>query len=432
MDLRDGHIIWMNGFENASQQRFSHASELADGTIQLTTANKFYHFTSDGKYLPGEAIILSSKGVDYNDAKPDEMAFISPGIQIFFANVPPKPVLFAVKDDSAIIWAHTFDQSVQDLKGFNGGKVLDRNIFLTGIYQSDNLSDGNKDERLTYFIKADASGKTLCTDTFDIAMRVEPIPALPNINHDWIYEGVLHPQFIQLYTEELEPVRLSDCYTQTCCRDTIIQSNAFICEGSDYRLPDGSVVKDTGNYVTAMNTIAGCDSIIHTHLGFKNIFNFSLGNDTCLTDNASIIFNVPADSSVQYRWQDGSNKFSYTAGLPGQYWVTATSYCNIISDSVKVFDECVPPVYVPSAFTPNKDGRNDIFRIANINSQHLVNFNVYNRYGQMIFGTDDAQKGWDGTCRNVPQPSGTYVYFIRYTDLENKPHMLRGTVVLIR
>jgi len=432
MDLQNGNIIWMNGFEHAAVHRFSHATELPDGRIQLVTANKYYYFTADGKYLPGKSIILSSKGVDYVDAKPEQMTSISPSVDIYFANVSPKPVLFAVKNDSAIIWAHTFNQTSAKITSFHGGKILGKGIFMAGIYQTDNLSDGTKDEHLSYLIKADANGKTLCADTFDISMRTEPLPALPDISHDWVYEGSLNPQFMQVYLEEMQPMRSSDCFTQTCCKDTITQKEDFICEGSDYRLPDGQLVKDTGRYVAAFNTIRGCDSIIHTHLGFKKIFNFSLGSDTCLLNNSSVTFNVPADTSVRYRWQDGSGAYAYTANFPGQYWVTATSYCNIARDSVKVFDECRQPVYLPSGFTPNRDGLNDVFRIANINSQHLVNFNVYNRFGQLVFATDDPQKGWDGTFRNNPQPSGAYVYFVRYTDLQHDPHMLKGTVVLIR
>jgi len=431
MNEANGSIIWMNGYESASLFRYGHGTELADGSIELTTANKIYHFTADGRSLPGEYINLSSKGVPIKYVKPEDIGPVSRGVEIYFANVSPRPVLFEIKNDS-VIWAHTFNQSKANLKNFNGAKIYGKNIFLTGVYQTNGLSDASAEENLTYLIKADTSGKTLCTDTFAISMNVVPIPTGENVNHDWIYEGVLHPQFIQLYSEELEPVRLSDCYTQTCCRDTIIQYDEFICEGSNFALPGGSVVKDTGNYVASFNTITGCDSIIHTHLSFKKRFSFSLGNDTCLMDNSSLIFSLPPDSSVQYRWQDGSHNFTYTASFPGKYWVTATSFCNSLTDSVKVYDNCMPQVYIPSAFSPNNDGLNDIFRIINMNSQRLVNFNVYNRYGELLFGTDDAQRGWDGTFRNIPQPSGSYVYFIRYTDLQNRPHLMKGTIVLIR
>jgi len=431
MDAQSGNIIWMNGYENASEFKYGHGSELADGSIQLTTANKIYHFTADGKTLPGEYIILSSGGVDYKYIKPEDIGFVSPDVEIYFANVSPYPVLFAIKNDS-IIWAQTFNQNKQNLRSFNDGKVYDKHIYLTGVYQANNLSDGNAGENLTYLIKADTQGKTFCADSFDISMNVVSVPAGENINHDWIYEGVLHPQLMQLYSEPLEPIRLSDCYTENCCRDTIIQREDSICEGSSYILPDGLIVKDTGNYVTAFSTAAGCDSIIRTHLFFKQRFNFSLGGDTCFKDNASVIFNLPQDSSVRYTWQDGSHNFNYTATFAGLYWVTATSFCNSMTDSVRIFDNCMPPVRIPSAFTPNKDGLNDIFHIINMNSQRLLNFNIYNRYGELIFATDDAQRGWDGTFKSNPQPSGAYVYLIRYTDLQNKPHMRKGTVVLLR
>jgi len=87
---------------------------------------------------------------------------------------------------------------------------------------------------------------------------------------------------------------------------------------------------------------------------------------------------------------------------------------------------------VPTAFTPNQDHMNDLFRIKYPNIVKTVYIVVYNRLGQKIFETTDPHKGWDGTVNGIPQPMGTYVWRINYTDAENNKESLSGYVVLIR
>ncbi|MBZ0099247.1 MAG: gliding motility-associated C-terminal domain-containing protein [Taibaiella sp.] len=70
-------------------------------------------------------------------------------------------------------------------------------------------------------------------------------------------------------------------------------------------------------------------------------------------------------------------------------------------------------LYVPSAFSPNGDGKNDVFRITNLGFQRIMEFRVFNRWGQEIFSTNDHRRGWDGTWEGVPQEMGVYNYLIR-------------------
>ena len=85
----------------------------------------------------------------------------------------------------------------------------------------------------------------------------------------------------------------------------------------------------------------------------------------------------------------------------------------------------------PSAFTPNSDGLNDVFRIPPGSSFVLSLFAVYDRWGHIIFETRDISKGWDGTYKGIALPVGTYVYLIRGT-MDEKPLAEKGTVTLIR
>ncbi len=90
--------------------------------------------------------------------------------------------------------------------------------------------------------------------------------------------------------------------------------------------------------------------------------------------------------------------------------------------------------FIPTAFTPNGDGKNDVFRVANLTTQKLLEFRVFNRWGEEVFATSDKTQGWDGTWKGEPQASGTYTYLVRmiYPDNPLKVKMYTGSVMLIR
>jgi gliding motility-associated-like protein len=88
---------------------------------------------------------------------------------------------------------------------------------------------------------------------------------------------------------------------------------------------------------------------------------------------------------------------------------------------------------MPGAFTPNGDGKNDIFRVPPSVPVTVVRFFVYNRWGVRVFATTSSDGGWDGRWNGKPQPAGVYVWVIEYADPVIKKNVTRnGTVVLVR
>lgn len=88
---------------------------------------------------------------------------------------------------------------------------------------------------------------------------------------------------------------------------------------------------------------------------------------------------------------------------------------------------------MPNAFTPNGDGLNDLFSIPSTIFIDLGKFTVYNRWGQVVFETQNARQGWDGSVKGSPLPSGTYAWFVQYRDaFTGAVESLKGTVMLIR
>jgi gliding motility-associated-like protein len=92
-------------------------------------------------------------------------------------------------------------------------------------------------------------------------------------------------------------------------------------------------------------------------------------------------------------------------------------------------------VYVPSAFTPNDDGTNDMFKAIGMDVKDFSMI-IFNRWGEKIFETKDINQGWDGTYKGVPSPVGLYIWQIEANDNNGKTLVTdmqrKGTVGLIR
>jgi len=99
--------------------------------------------------------------------------------------------------------------------------------------------------------------------------------------------------------------------------------------------------------------------------------------------------------------------------------------------TVTVFNG-IANIWVPSGFTPNKDGKNDILRPITKGIKQLIQFNVFNRWGQLIYTTNRMGEGWDGTYKGEFQPSGAYVYEAVGIDYADKKVYTKGTSVIIR
>ena len=89
--------------------------------------------------------------------------------------------------------------------------------------------------------------------------------------------------------------------------------------------------------------------------------------------------------------------------------------------------------YVPNAFTPNGDGKNDVFRPSLFGNVQSYLFCIYNRFGELVFKTNNPGEGWDGNYKGKPFDSGTtFVWRCAYQLQGDKPVSAKGYVVLIK
>lgn len=115
------------------------------------------------------------------------------------------------------------------------------------------------------------------------------------------------------------------------------------------------------------------------------------------------------------------------------YRVRLTSSVGCISiDSVKVFVFENSGIFVPKAFSPNKDGKNDLLSPFLVNIKTLKYFRIYNRWGQRMFQTSDSKQGWDGVYNNIPQPLDTYTWVVEGIDVNGITIFKKGQTVLLR
>lgn len=116
------------------------------------------------------------------------------------------------------------------------------------------------------------------------------------------------------------------------------------------------------------------------------------------------------------------NNMSYTVTFTDENGCTASDVVNIYFDGI---------LYVPNAFTPNGDGFNDLFRAegGNINEFYL---GIFNRWGELIFESEDMDIGWDGKYKGKFCQDGVYVWKIVYSDAQGTKKALHGHVVLLR
>jgi gliding motility-associated-like protein len=233
------------------------------------------------------------------------------------------------------------------------------------------------------------------------------------------------------------PLTITTTCTNACCKDVIDTVNIVkvaVCENENYKLPDQVPVRISGTYYVGFKTALGCDSIkIYQVTVFKDPASIKLGADTCLEGRDSIMLYTEPGFD-QYLWNNQSSKnFYYAAKQAGTYTVKVSNLCGSKTATVNVNALCDPEFYLPSAFTPNADRLNDLFRIPPNSGFQLINMQVFNRWGQLVFDGKENSPGWDGNFKRNPQPAGLYPYRIEIIALRSGKKMIKtGSIQLIR
>lgn len=202
--------------------------------------------------------------------------------------------------------------------------------------------------------------------------------------------------------------------------------------------------RSTTNYILASYDTRGCpkaglDSILVTVM--PDII-ASAGRDTAAIVGQPV--QLKASGGVRYSWLPGEGLSAtdipnpiatfYTPSNAVVYKVLVYNEADCVDSaflSIKVF-KTRPSIFVPTAFSPNGDRNNDVFRFIAAGMQTIEYFNVYNRWGQMVYSSTNSGRGWDGTTGGKPQSTGIYVWTVKAMDYTGAVYTQRGTVTLVR
>lgn len=229
----------------------------------------------------------------------------------------------------------------------------------------------------------------------------------------------------------------------------VLDKNSSLCDGSSRTLDAGAfssyhwstgstnrtiTISNIGLYsvtVTDNNGCTGTDfSIITTLLPSPKDF---LPKDTSICSYGNLSLR-PHSTFQSYLWNTGSNNSSITITKSGQYWLHVKNNHGCTgSDTIVVHPkECLKGFFMPNAFTPNNDGKNDMIKPVLLGNVKQYRFSIYNRWGQLVFQATDLSKGWDGTYKGLNQDGDVFVWMCTY-QFENEPTLnKKGTLLLIR
>ena len=200
----------------------------------------------------------------------------------------------------------------------------------------------------------------------------------------------------------------------------------------------------TTAYVLTVTDNLGCpkpgrDTAVVTVLPKVNAF---AGKDTSVVVGQPLHFN--ATGGVSYLWTPATalndpgihNPVAVYDGsfTSIRYRVLVTNAIGCMDSAfitVKIFD-VHPQIFVPTAFTPNGDGLNDVIRPIGVGIKKFNYFRIYNRWGQLVFSTSTNEDGWDGKIGGKEQGTATFVWIVSGIDYLDRPFFKKGTVTLIR
>ena len=193
-------------------------------------------------------------------------------------------------------------------------------------------------------------------------------------------------------------------------------------------------ITSSGNYWVQVdnNGCLGSDTIA---VAIGNSIAVNLGPDTSICPGQSLLIDA-GKNYASYQWIPGGQSSHFIiVTQPGTYSINVidTNGCKA-STSIWVSDFCPSDMYIPNAFTPDGNNMNNRF-LAYCENVQYFRLSIYNRWGQLIFESEDISQGWDGTYNGNPAPQGIYIYRVDYNLYdysELQKHTKTGSVTLIR
>lgn len=221
--------------------------------------------------------------------------------------------------------------------------------------------------------------------------------------------------------------------TNLCEGDVLVlspQAGAY-----SWQWQDGSTqplqVNQSGTYALLMTN--ACGTFVHQcRVVFRQAPAFEL-KDTSRCEGQFFRVELPEFWQANYQWSDGVSERIRVLTDSGAYEVRISNPCGESSSTMYLqLSDCVCHIYLPTAFSPNGDGLNDQLTVATRCALSSYEMEVYDRWGRLLFRSNQLDRGWDGYFNGQLLPPGAYPFVIRYTPEGRNPRLEKGVVHLIR
>ena len=193
-------------------------------------------------------------------------------------------------------------------------------------------------------------------------------------------------------------------------------------------------VNTPGHYWLSVKDANGCHATDTTLIPSLEVKpgNF-LGIDSSICSYGNLVLR-PLTSFNNLLWSTGSTATSITITQPDSYWleVVDNNNCKGRDTVVITSKNCIEGLFVPTAFSPNGDGKNDLLKPMLLGDVKSFRFQVFNRWGEIVFQTTIIGKGWDGNYKGLRQDGNVFVWTCTFQLNGKQKENKRGTFVLIR
>ncbi|HRO42062.1 MAG TPA: PKD domain-containing protein [Flavipsychrobacter sp.] len=237
-------------------------------------------------------------------------------------------------------------------------------------------------------------------------------------------------------------------YNSPTCKDTFqkqifvrepyeFYKSAIICKGSSVILGNQTIT-DSGRYMYTFQTSGACDSTVHLEVAVAETPHVNFTFTSVL--NMPVKFTNHSTNATSFLWNFGDSATSTEVHPTHQYkrsgnfkvcltgW-SAEGCKQVVCKTVSV--EVIIAIDVPTAFSPNADGVNDVLFVRGGGIERIC-FRIYNRWGQQIFETNNLSEGWDGTYKGTPVDIETVAFVLQATFIDGNTITKQGNITLIR
>lgn len=282
----------------------------------------------------------------------------------------------------------------------------------------------------TYLVKLIVSSTEGCKDTARQAMVINKYPSL-TINKD-----------------------TSLCLGKSLNLVATTNSNAIRWEpatGLDFqysRTPVATPTVTTRYRAIAIDTVSKCekrDSLLITVQQKPDVkiqILDQLPSDSTIILGREIHLLVETEAEATFLWTPSNSLSCSTCADPIAQPLENTHYIlqvidknhcfNINKDLILKTKEADSPFDLPTAFTPQGDEQNRIFKIQGYDVEEVLEFRIFNRWGNMVFSTTNKNEGWDGTYKGKLQPIDSYIYTVKVKTTKGEIITKKGTVLLLQ